>query len=85
MDLQGYELNALVSAGHILHTVKYIISELSIQPTYVGGASAEDVIKYLSAQGFTYICSNRYGYKMPDFSATGFSEFDALFVSHTKV
>ena len=27
-----------------------------------------------------YVCSNRFGYNKPDLNATGFSEFDALFV-----
>ncbi len=85
IDLQGYELNALKSAGNILNTVKYIITELSIQPTYIGGACAADVIQYLSEKGFTYICSNMYGYNMPNFSASGYSEFDALFVRNTQL
>jgi FkbM family methyltransferase len=80
IDLQGYELNALKSMGSYLDSVKYIITELSIDPTYKDGSSALDVIKYLADRGFTYVSSTRYNYNMPDFNAKGFSEFDALFV-----
>lgn len=82
IDLQGYELNALKSMGDYIKNVKYIITELSICPTYKGGARAIDVIQFLSENGFTYTSSIQYGYDFPNFDVTGFSEFDALFVKN---
>lgn len=79
IDLQGYELNALKSLGQKLSTVKYIITECSIQNTYEDGAAFIEIMIYLSVFGFEYRCSNRFGYKFPDTSLKGFSEFDALF------
>ena len=89
IDLQGYELSALKSLGNRLKDVKYIITECSIQSTYTNGATFEQVLAYLQGYGFLYICSNQYaylcnnsfGYLYPDFSVTGHSEFDALFIN----
>ena len=80
IDLQGYELNALESFGERLADVKYIITECSIQSTYVGGATFLEVLAHLSEYGFEYCCSNRFGYDFPNAELRGFSEFDALFV-----
>jgi FkbM family methyltransferase len=80
MDLQGYELSALKSFGEKLRDVKYIITETCIQCTYIGGATFKEKEEYLKTFGFEYRCSNRFGFNRPDFSLTGYSEFDALFV-----
>jgi FkbM family methyltransferase len=80
IDLQGYELNALKSLGLQINKVKYIITECSIQSTYTDGATFKDLVKYLADYNFIYLCSNKFGYSTPDPNATGFSEFDALFV-----
>lgn len=80
IDLQGYELNALKSFGDRLYDVKNIITECSIQSTYVGGATFIEVLEYLSQFGFEYCCSNKFGYEFPNTENTGFSEFDAMFV-----
>jgi FkbM family methyltransferase len=80
IDLQGYELNALKSFGERLNNVKYIITECSIQSTYVGGATFLDLLSYLSEYGFEYCCSNRFNYEFPNIKLHGYSEFDALFV-----
>lgn len=80
IDLQGYELNALKSLGLQLNKVKYIITECSIQSTYTDGATFKDLVKYLADFNLIYVCSNKFGYNIPDLSVTGFSEFDALFV-----
>jgi len=81
IDLQGYELNALKSMGSKLSTVKYIITECSIDNTYIDGASFVELNDYLQENGFVYKCSNNYGYNYPDLNCTGYSEFDALFIN----
>jgi FkbM family methyltransferase len=81
MDLQGYELNALKSLGEDLRNVKYIITETSIQSTYIGGATFAELNAYLSRYGFTYESSNAFGDKFPNLSLSGFSEFDVLYVN----
>jgi FkbM family methyltransferase len=81
IDLQGYELNAIKSLGENLYNVKYIITECSIQNTYTGGATFNELNEYLNNYNFTYCCSNKFGYNMPDLNIKGFSEFDALFIN----
>ena len=81
IDLQGYEINALKSLGDKLKTVKYIITECSIQSTYVGGATFNELNSFLSDNNFCYVASNRFGNELPDLSLKGFSEFDALFIN----
>ncbi len=79
IDLQGYELNAIQSMSSRLDTVKYIITECSVESTYVGGSTFAELKDYLEKNGFKYACSNRFGYELPDFTLHGYSEFDALF------
>lgn len=81
IDLQGYEINALKSLGDKLRSVKYIITECSIQSTYVGGATFNELNAFLSENNFCYVASNRFGNSFPDLSLKGFSEFDALFIN----
>jgi len=81
MDLQGYELNALKSLGNRLQDVNYIITECSIENTYAGGASFNELAAYLAQFNFEYKCSNAFNYSYPNLSLRGFSEFDALFVN----
>lgn len=83
IDLQGYELNALKSLGESLHNVKYIITECSIQSTYMGGATFTELYEYLMQYNFEYVSSNAFGSEFPDIHRTGFSEFDALFVNRS--
>ena len=85
MDLQGYELNALKSLGSRLHDVKYIITECSIENTYVGGPSFKELEVYLAQFNFEYKCSNAFNYSYPDLSLTGSSEFDALFINKSFI
>jgi FkbM family methyltransferase len=80
IDLQGYELNALKSLGNNLHNVKYIITECSIQNTYIGGPSFEELYSYLRNFGFVYVTSNKFGDDPPNMNLVGFSEFDVLFI-----
>ena len=83
INLQGYELNAIKSLGNHLHSVKYIITECSIESTYTNGASFEELNEYLSKYNFKYVLSNKFGEKYPDLSLKGFSEFDALFINES--
>jgi FkbM family methyltransferase len=80
IDLQGYELNSLKSLGDYLNNVKYIITECSINSTYIGGANFVDLNNYLEKYNFRYITSNKFGDNFPNTNIKGFSEFDALFI-----
>ena len=80
IDLQGYELNAIKSLGSMLDTVKYIITECSIESTYTGGTTFAELKNHLEKNGFKYVCSNRFDYESPDAGLHGYSEFDALFI-----
>lgn len=84
MDLQGYELKALMSLGKHLTNVKYIITECAIRSTYKNGVSFEELRAYLECFGFHYVCSNMFGEHEPDPSNKYFSEFDALFENKRK-
>ena len=84
MDLQGYELNALKSLGSQIKNVKYIITECSINSTYTGGVGFYELYNFLKENGFEYVRSNLFGYKMPIRNSVGFCEFDALF-SQTNI
>ena len=81
IDLQGYELNAIKSLGKYINTVKYIITECSIQNTYTHGSTFIELNDYLSSHNFEYVSSNKFGDQIPNVSIKGFSEFDALFVN----
>jgi len=80
IDLQGYELQAIKSVGEKIKTIKYIITECSIQSTYKNGTNFCDLNDYLETCGFKYKNSNKFGDNFPDLQLQGFSEFDALFV-----
>lgn len=79
IDLQGAELIALKSLGKYLNTVKHVITEVSVNPSYIGAANFIEVNGYLKKFGFNYVCSIKWGNKMPDLTLKGFSEFDCLF------
>ena len=80
MDLQGYELNALLSFGQKLDNVRYIITECQINQTYTGGVEWKDLYSFLYVRGFEYIVSDRYGTSIPFEPESGaFTEFNALF------
>ena len=82
IDLQGYELNAIKSLGDLLYKVKYIITECSIQSTYINGSNFIELNNYLISYNFKYVFSNKFGYNLPNLSLTGFSEFDAIFINN---
>ena len=85
IDLQGYELNALKSLGDRLSSVKYIITECSIECTYTDGATFTELNEYLTAYGFRYVVSNKFGTNYPNLALKHFSEFDAVFVNESAV
>ncbi len=80
IDLQGYEIKALLSLGDLINTVKYILVKTSIQSTYINGANFLELESYLNNYSFKYCCSRMFGYNKPDLKLTGYSEFDALFI-----
>jgi FkbM family methyltransferase len=52
LDIQGFELEALKGIGTWLHSVKYIICEVSFKEYYYGQAQFLDIAGYLSGHGF---------------------------------
>lgn len=51
IDVQGAELDVLQGFGELLTEFKYFNIECSEQPTYEGGAAAQDVVDFLKPQG----------------------------------
>lgn len=85
MDLQGYELQAIMSLGEKIKKVKYIITECSIQSTYKNGTNFIELNNYLEKYGFKYNNSNVFKNNFPNLQLTGFSEFDALFINKSAL
>jgi FkbM family methyltransferase len=81
IDLQGYELNALLSLGDEIKNVKYIITETCINSTYDNGSTFNELYDHLKKYNFTYVCSDEFQYELPNNELVGFSEFNALFVN----
>ena len=81
IDLQGYELNALLSLGEEIKNVKYIITETCINSTYDNGSTFNELYDHLKKYNFTYVCSDEFHYELPNNELVGFSEFNALFVN----
>lgn len=79
IDLQGYELNALKSMGSDILKVKYIITEASVNSSYIGGTEFVQLDKFLVQNGFTYVVSDTYVFNRPDMNKSGFSEFNVLY------
>lgn len=79
MDLQGYEMMALISFGHKLENVKYIITECQIKSTYADGTDWENLNSYLVSCGFEFITSFEYGFDIPKNTNNKFVEFNVLF------
>jgi hypothetical protein len=74
-------LNVIKSLRDHISNVKYIITECSINSTYINGATFKELNDYLNNYNFKYVLSNNFGSNFPDLSLTGFSEFDALFIN----
>ena len=58
LDMQGYELNALMAAPRILKTVSVILTEVEFVEAYEGQYLYADVKEFLEQQGFTLIATN---------------------------
>jgi FkbM family methyltransferase len=52
LDVQGFELQILVSAEALLERFDWIYAECSFVPLYDGQALAQEIIQYLSERGF---------------------------------
>ena len=52
IDVQGYELEVLLGASEILNNINYIYVECSFLELYKDQATADDVIEFLSDNGF---------------------------------
>ena len=79
IDLQGYELNAIISLGENINNIKYIITETCINSTYINGATFNELYDYLKKYNFIYVCSDEFKYNIPDNLVSGFNEFNSLF------
>jgi FkbM family methyltransferase len=53
MDVQGYEDKVLQGAVKTLRSCRVVISELSLQPLYVGSSTFDSVYQALVREGFT--------------------------------
>lgn len=54
IDVQGYELEVLKSAGALLENFQWVYVECSYVPLYEGQPLAEDIIAFLVARGFVF-------------------------------
>lgn len=55
LDLQGYEMQALLGAEETIKKVKYILIELSFREVYEGGALFDEVVSHLINRGFRVV------------------------------
>lgn len=76
LDLQGYELEALIGAEGVLRRCALIECELSLDSLYSGQPLLEDVIAYISAQGFRPVWLER---GLTDHKRRRILQVDALF------
>ena len=52
LDVQGVETDVITGGPKVLRHVKYFLTEVSIEPVYVGQSMFNDVHKLLTASGF---------------------------------
>lgn len=79
MDLQGYEIMALMSLKNKLENVRYIITECQIRSTYVNGTDWKVLYNFLNDNGFDYVCSDKFLDNIPEDDGSKFCEFNSLF------
>jgi FkbM family methyltransferase len=60
LDMQGYELNALMASPKILSTVRVILTEVELVEAYANQYQFEEVKSWLEEQGFELIARNNY-------------------------
>jgi FkbM family methyltransferase len=58
LDMQGYELNALMASPKILSTVRVILTEVEFVEAYANQYQFEQVKRWLEEQGFEMIAQN---------------------------
>ena len=66
LDVQGYELPALQGCGRLLDVVDFVYAEVSFMTLYHGQALADEVVRFLFANGFSFTAVNN-----PVFDAAG--------------
>ena len=59
LDMQGYELNALMASPKILSTVRVILTEVEYVEAYANQYQFEEVKRWLEEQGFEMIAQNK--------------------------
>lgn len=84
MDVQGAELLVLKGFGGRISNITNIVLETSLVSTYKTGATFWEVYEFLSASGFKYVISNRFGTDLPPVKSPEIfdGEFDVLFSRH---
>lgn len=55
IDAQGLDFQVLKGAGDAIHSVRSILLEVQLQPLYLGSATKEDILDYLSDCGFELV------------------------------
>tara|TARA_B110000503_G_C7168775_1_gene423249 strand:+ start:3774 stop:4523 length:750 start_codon:yes stop_codon:yes gene_type:complete len=55
LDVQGYEMEALIGCENLMHKFEYIYCECSFIELYLGQKLAHDVIDWLKNNNFTFI------------------------------
>jgi len=55
LDMQGYELNALMAAPGILSTVRVIVTEVEFVEAYEGQYLFDDIKLFLENRGFKFL------------------------------
>jgi FkbM family methyltransferase len=58
LDVQGYELQALLGCGRLLDQIDFVYVEVSFVTLYLGQALADDVVQFLFSNGFSLAAVN---------------------------
>lgn len=78
LDLQGFELNALIGAGEYLQKIKVVEIEMQLWPLYDGAPDYRAVLEYLLQNGFLLWAVFPHG---PHPITGRMSEIDAFFIN----
>ena len=58
LDVQGYELPALIGCGQLLDAMDFVYVEVSFITLYSGQALADEIVKFLFARSFSLSAVN---------------------------